>query len=86
MVIRIACVWIMASGFVCLAQNAGLQGVVTDPSAASVPGVTVTINNVATGIATVAADQRTGTVFGPVSGGRDLSGGRGEDRVQSGNA
>ena len=32
------------------AQNSGIQGVVTDPSAAPVPDVTVTITNVATGV------------------------------------
>ena len=65
MVTRIACAWIMASGLVCLAQNAGLQGVVTDPSAASVAGVTVTITNVATGIATVVRTNEQGLYSAP---------------------
>ena len=48
-------------GFLCLlwlgsaplaAQNSGIQGVVTDPSRAPVPDVSVTITNVATGVVT----------------------------------
>ena len=60
MATRIACVWIMTFCFVCLAQNAGVQGVVTDQSTASVPGVRVTITNVATGIASVAQTNERG--------------------------
>ena len=32
-------------------QNAGIQGVVTDPSGAYVPEVSITVTNVATGVA-----------------------------------
>ncbi|HZO55836.1 MAG TPA: TonB-dependent receptor [Bryobacteraceae bacterium] len=63
---RIACTWMITSGFVCLAQNAGVQGVVTDPSAAAVPGVTVTITNVGTGIVSAAQTNETGFYSAPL--------------------
>src|SRR5687767_8600188 len=65
MAIRTACLWMMASGFTCLAQNQGVQGLVTDPSAAAVPGVTVTITNVATGIVSVAQTNEQGLFSAP---------------------
>ena len=43
-------VFLAASG-AAFGQNAGIQGVVTDPSGAYVPEVSITVTNVATGVA-----------------------------------
>lgn len=45
---------------VMLAQNAGVQGVVTDSSSAAVPGATVSIANVDTGVTATASTNQEG--------------------------
>ncbi|MBI3681931.1 MAG: carboxypeptidase regulatory-like domain-containing protein [Acidobacteria bacterium] len=48
-----------------LAQNSGIQGVVTDPSAAPVPQVHITITNVATGVTTAVQTNERGFYSAP---------------------
>ena len=48
-----------------LAQNSGIQGVITDPTEASVPDVTVTITNVATGVVTTVQTNERGFYSAP---------------------
>ncbi len=49
-----------AMGGVCWGQNSGIQGVVTDPSGAQVPEVSITVINVATGVANTARTNERG--------------------------
>ena len=46
-----------------LAQNASLQGVVSDSSKATIPGATVTVTNIETGIASVNTTGQEGRYF-----------------------
>ncbi len=50
---------------VLLAQNSGIQGVVTDPAGASVPDVTVTVTNVETGVVTTLRTNELGYYSAP---------------------
>ena len=43
-----------------LAQNSAIQGVVTDPSGASVPDASITVINVATGVSSAAKTNERG--------------------------
>jgi len=46
-------------------QNSGIQGVITDPSGAPVPGTVVTISNVATGVSSVVKTNEIGFYSAP---------------------
>ncbi len=48
-VVRLGLLFLLASGLA-WAQNSGIQGVITDPSGAFVPEVTITVTNLATGV------------------------------------
>ena len=66
---RLACVfWFSVLSL--LAQNSGIQGVVTDPSAAAAPGGTVTITNIATGVVTTAHSNEQGFYSAPLHRGQ----------------
>src|SRR5688572_24267573 len=56
------CLLIAGTGF---SQNAQLSGTVTDPSAALLPGVTITVTNTDTGVVTVAITNESGTYVFP---------------------
>jgi hypothetical protein len=48
-----------------MAQSSGIQGVVTDPTAAGVPDVTIKVTNVATGVVTAVNTNETGFYTAP---------------------
>jgi len=48
------------------AQSSGFQGLITDPSGAAIPGVTVRIQNVATGVANTAVSNDQGLYTAPL--------------------
>src|SRR5436190_10557395 len=50
---------------VAFAQNAQLGGVVTDPSNALIPGVTIAVTNTSTGVVTTTVTNETGTYTFP---------------------
>ena len=59
------CLWIVSTAF-SQGGNAELGGVVTDPSKALIPGVTITAKNVNTGIATTQLTNESGIYTFPV--------------------
>ena len=56
------CILMASTAF---AQNAQLGGIVTDPSNALVPGVTITVTNTSTGVVTTTVTNETGTYTFP---------------------
>ena len=56
---------VLAAGPLMLAQNSAIQGVITDPSAAPVPNVSITITNVDTGVATTVQSNERGFYSAP---------------------
>ena len=58
-------VFLLLSSAALFSQSSGIQGVVSDPSAAPVPGVKVSVTNVDTGVAVTAATNEQGFYTAP---------------------
>src|SRR6266481_3380419 len=58
--VSVAALYLIALALPLLAQNAALVGTITDPQQAAMPGVTVTLTNVDTGVALTTRTEATG--------------------------
>ncbi len=58
--VRLALLVGLTFGGVCLGQNSGIQGVVSDPAGAVVPEVSIAVTNMATGVANTAKTNERG--------------------------